>query len=148
MYRILAEQYPFGVSYSNGEEFREVSRTQRQIMRAEMISELKILGYKHDTLEKNYRQFQRDNSLAITGRGDRETVKTIKALYEAKLASDAAIVRNKRQTRAGLRWAVGGGGVLIVNIIVALLMRTALIRRQKHLETLKRTLNDLDIQAL
>ncbi len=147
-YRLLAEQYPFGVSYSNGEEFREVSRKQQQLMRAEMISTLKILGYHHEALEESYRKFQRDNDLEITGAANRETVSTIKALYAARLESDAALAKKKKQVRIGMRWAVAAGGVLFLNLVAAIVMRTSISRQRQHVDSLTKTLNDLDVQSL
>lgn len=147
-YTRLAEQYPFGTSYSNGEKFLELAREQRQLMRAEMISTLNLLGYRGENLGDLYRQFQRSNGLEATGRGNARTVKAIKAEHAAMLEREARQAERERMLRKQLVWALVAGGVLLINCIVAIGVMVSLKSKHARLDSIQQGLAQLDANRL
>jgi len=146
-YTRLAEQYPFGRSFSSGEEFREVARTQRQLMRAEMTSTLKILGYKGDGLSDLYTAFQRDHELPTTGRGDSATVSAIKQRHRRHVAEEQRHASQREQMRRHFFWIMAGAIVLLGNLVSMIVLHFMLRGRLKQLETMSELLAELRFEA-
>ena len=96
-YTKLSEQYPFGTSYSNGESFRDIAHKQCQMMRSEIFSMLKFLGYEGEDIESLYASFQKSKDMPVTGLGNRATVLAIKAAYRDYLKTQE--IRAVRQER-------------------------------------------------
>ena len=147
-YTELAEQYPFGVSFSNGEEFLELSRTQRQLMRAEMNSALKVLGYQSTTQQDAYAAFQRANKFDVTGTPTRETVRAIKKQYERKIKEDTDRDRQSEQVSEATLWVSIVAGALLLNAWFILTVRARAKERKRQIETLRSLLSDLDTKTL
>jgi len=147
-YTELAEQYPFGVSFADGEEYLEISRRQRQLMRAEMVSALKVLGFEGATIADAYREFQKKNGLPADGRPTKETVRAIKAKYQQKLQYDARQTEQKEHIRAGMIVALVAAAVLGLNLWILLAVRAKMLQRRRLLVNLQNILNDLDTKKL
>jgi tetratricopeptide (TPR) repeat protein len=147
-YSRLAEQYPFGTSFSNGENFRDIAHKQVQMMRAEMASTLKILGFTGNDEEALYAAFQKEKGLPVTGAGTPATVKAIKAAHGKFLEAEAA--RARRQERVGKyrTMAFVLCGLLAANALGLLVMQRNIMAKRKHLAALYQTLSDLNTGAL
>jgi TolA-binding protein len=148
MYSQLAERYPFGTSFSNGEEFLAMAREQRKTMRSEMISNLNLLGYRGDDLDVLYSTFQKARGLPVTGKGDQETIKLIKADYTAFLNRDAALEAQRAVMSKLFSWMVGIGAVLLINCIILLLFIFSARRKAKQVQSLQKVIKQLDTQSL
>ncbi|MBD3418619.1 MAG: tetratricopeptide repeat protein [Chitinivibrionales bacterium] len=148
LYKKLAEQFPFGRSFSNNEEFREIAKEQRKSMRAEMITALNILGYSGDDLAAQYKAFQRDNNLPITGAGNQETIRAIKAAHSDFLQREADRAARQQQMKKHSLWGMIISGVLVINLLMILFQRTVIAGKNKQLASLSQLLHDLDSQAL
>jgi len=147
-YTRLAEQYPFGTSYSNGENFRAVAHKQGQMMRSEIISMLKILGFDGINVEAFYSAFQKSKGLAVTGCGNRATVKAIKAAYGyyLKLQEKRALQQARIQKYRAAAFALCA--LLLVNVSILLMVNRKIAARRKTLAMLTQTLSDLTLGAL
>jgi len=143
----LAEQYPFGTSFSNGESFREISHKQVQTMRAEMTSTLKILGFKGDDGEALYTAFQKEKGLSVTGTGTAMTVKAIKAAYGKFLEKEAAKARRQERIGKYRTLALVLCGLLGLNLILLLVAQRSIISKRKQCAALSQTLSELTIGA-
>ena len=147
-YAELAEEYPYGVAYSSGEEFLEMSRTQRQLMRAELITALKVLGFEGSTPHDAYRAFQSANGLEQSGNADRPTVTAIKKKYQEKLQSDSDASQQKEHVSLSTIWSIGAGVLLILNFWILLMARLKAQQRKRQLASLESILSDMDIRKL
>lgn len=147
-YAQLAEQYPFGISYADGEPYLDLSRKQRRLMRAEMVSALKILGFEGKTINDAYKAFQVKNGLSATGLPTKETVRMIKAKYDQKLKLDAQDAANEESSRQGVIVAVVAAFALGLNLWVLGVIRGKTRQRARHLENLKGMLAELDTRKL
>lgn len=147
MYTRLAEQYPFGTSFSNGENFRDIAHKQVQTMRAEMISSLKILGFKGDDEESLYSAFQKEKGLHITGTGTVATVKTIKAAYGKFLEMEANKARSQERVGKYRSWALVLCGMLGTNALILIVLQRKIMERRRYLATLFQALSDLSLGA-
>lgn len=142
-YKQLIEQYPFGLSYSSRKEFMDVARKQLRMMRGEMISTLKLLGFKGDELPDAYTKFQKANNLEVTGEGDVITVKAIKEAYKNKLIEEEKRAASMNQLKQSIKWAIVFGGILFINFIIMIFARIRVVRNRKNLTLLKETLSSL-----
>lgn len=142
-YAQLAEQYPFGLSYSNGQEFLEISRTQRRWMQDKVLSDLKFLGIKGDDLEDVYKQFQEKKGLRISGIGDMETVQAISAAVTEKIEEEEMRAASLKQLNESLLYVYIGGGILLLNLLFILSMFSKIRQNYKQLFFLKGILSDL-----
>ena len=142
-YKKLIEQYPFGLSYSSREEFMEVARKQLRMMRGEMISTLKLLGFEGETLSDAYKMFQKANNLEVTGEGDVITVKAVKEVYRNKLHEEEMHAASISQLKQSVKWAAILGAVVLINFIVMIVARVKVVRNRKNLTLLKETLSSL-----
>ena len=147
-YSRLAEQYPFGTSFSNGESFRDIAHKQVQLMRAEMTSTLKILGFSGDDEESLYTAFQKENGLPVTGRGTAATVKAIKTAYGKFSEKEAAKARHLDRVNKYRTMAFVLCGLLAVNALALFFLHGNIMAKRKHLATLYQTLSDLNTGAL
>ena len=147
-YSRLAEQYPFGTSFSNGESFRDIAHKQVQLMRAEMTSTLKILGFSGDDEESLYTAFQKENGLPVTGRGTAATVKAIKTAYGKFSEKEAAKARHLDRVNKYRTMAFVLCGLLAVNALALFFLHGNIMAKRKHLATLFQTLSDLNTGAL
>ena len=147
-YTRLIEQYPFGVSFSTGEELREVAGEQRRLMRAEIINLLSFLGYSGDDLNSSYSKFQKANKLEITGTGNSQTIKAIRRMHNVRIEKDEQKVLNAKEAERYSLWniiAVSLGSIIIILLIVLRLKTRA---AYKHVNELSDTLKDLDTNKL
>ncbi len=142
-YKQLIEQYPFGLSYSSGDEFLDVAREQVRRMRGEMMSAMKFLGIKGEELSDAYKQFQRIQNLGITGVGDPETVKAIKRKYKEKLKEDENIAASAKQMHQSSKYVLIAGLVLFLNFVFIIVARSKIVQNRKHLVELRGMLSDL-----
>ncbi len=142
-YRLLIEQYPFGISYSSGDEFIDIARKQMQMMRGDMISALKLLGIKGDMLPDAYEQFQKLFTLKVTGEGNPETVKAIKHEYNMKLREDEKIAASNIRVQKSVKWGYITGLILMINTICILIARVKISQNLKQVGLLKEMLSDL-----
>lgn len=142
-YRQLIEQYPFGLSYSSGDEFLDVAREQMRRMRGEMMSALKLLGIKGEELSDAYKQFQKIQSFSITGVGTAETVKAIKQKYSKKLKEDEKIAASAKRMHQSSKYVLIAGLVLFLNFILIIVARSKIVQNRKHLVELRGMLLDL-----
>ena len=142
-YKQLIEQYPFGLSYTSRDEFMEVARKQLRMMRGEMISTLKILGFEGETLSDAYQKFQKANNLEVTGEGDVITVKAIKEAYVNKIIEEERHATSLSQLKQSIKWATIFGVVLCLNLIIIIIARAKIIRNRKQLNIFKETLSGL-----
>lgn len=142
-YKQLIEQYPFGLSYSSRKEFMEVARKQLRMMRGEMISTLKLLGFEGDELPDAYTKFQKANSMEVTGEGDVITVKAIKEAYKNKHIEEEKRAASMNQLKQSIKWAIVFGGILFINFIIMIFTRIRVVRNRKNLSLLKETLSSL-----
>lgn len=147
-YTRLAEQYPFGTSFSNGESFREIAHKQIQMMRAEMITTLKTLGYKGDDEESLYSAFQKDKGLPITGTGCVETVRAIKATYTGFLQAEATKLKYRERVNKYRALAFCLTGLLAANAAALFILHGNIIAKRKHIAVLCQSLSDLKTGAL
>jgi len=142
-YRKLAEQYPFGTSYSNGESFRAVAHKQCTLMRSEIVSMLTILGGAGNDIEALYSRFQKSKGLPETGIGNRPTVKAIKAAYADYLIAQEVLAlrqaRIQKYRAAALTLCAG----LLANCLFLSIINRKIAARRKALSMLSQTLSDL-----
>jgi tetratricopeptide (TPR) repeat protein len=147
-YTQLTEQYPFAKSYSNGEEFREVAKRLKQMMRSEIISTLKILGYDGDEREDLIRSFQKANGLSVTGAGDQITVRAIKLAYrEYQKKEEKKAIARLRADRY-VKWSAALCGLLALCAAVMVFARMSAMNKKKHLLALTQSMADLDIRNI
>lgn len=144
-YAQLAEQYPFGTSFSNGQKFLDISRKQRRLMRADMGTKLKILGYTNETLQKQYKAFQNACGISVTGTGTMETIKAIKQKYDEKIDSEEKMENLKTQASVGIKWALIIGTAMLLNLILILFLRIRIKQQTVHLASLHNLLSDLKL---
>lgn len=147
-YTRLAEQYPFGTSFSNGESFREIAHKQIQMMRAEMTFTLKTLGYNGDNEESLYSAFQKDKGLPITGTGTAETVRAIKSTYNGFLHAEAERARYRQRINKYRTFAAALAALLALNAAALFIVQRNIIAKRKHLAVLHQSLSDLNTGAL
>jgi tetratricopeptide (TPR) repeat protein len=143
-YEELVEQYPQGVSFSSGEEFAEVCRARRQLMRGEIVSALRVLGYKGATPEDTYRTFQKKNGLEENGQLNQKTVRAIKQKYQEKLNQDAKLKAQQEYVRQARIWAMIITATLASNLLFIIIIRTRIKKRNQHLAHLEGKLADLN----
>lgn len=143
-YSRLVEQFPFGTSYSSGEEFREVARAQKRNMRAEMISALKLLGYAGNDLKDLYASFQKNSGLHPTGLGDSSTVRRIKEHYQSYLERQENGRAQIDYMNRRLQWAYVTAGVLALLCGIQAWNIFSARHRLETLNDLEQTLLDLD----
>jgi tetratricopeptide (TPR) repeat protein len=147
-YTQLTEQYPFGSSFSNGEDFRDVAKKQKQMMRSEMISTLRILGYNGSEAEDLYSSFQQSKGLPVTGMGDQKTVSAIKAEYSDFLKNEDKKAARRVRMAHYINWTTALGCFTLVFAGIMLAVRISATGRKKHVTALIRTLNDLNEKHL
>ncbi|MBD3319673.1 MAG: tetratricopeptide repeat protein [Chitinivibrionales bacterium] len=148
LYAQLSEQYPFGQSFSNGQEFREIAREQRRIMRAEIISILRLLGYTGEDISDLYRSFQKAEGLEVTGGGNLETIKAIRSRHEDLLQKEEEKRAMEKRVNRHRKWGLFLGAFAFVNMVVIVVQRMIIHAKTKHLESLTHELSDLDTQAI
>ncbi len=147
-YTQLTEQYPFGKSYSNGEEFRDVAKRLKQMMRSDMISTLRILGYKGSELEDLYQSFQKDHGLAVTGLGNKETVSLIKQQYREFQNKEASSSAKQSQNEKYVSLSIGLSGLCAFLCIIMVFARISARGKKRHCLALAQTLSDLDTRKI
>ncbi len=148
LYIKLAEQFPFGMSYSNGEGFREVAKKQRQAMRSEMISNLNILGFSGDDLPGLYKQFQGKFDLLQTGTGNAETIKRIKQEFEEQNEAEDRAQQQKEQRAKLLKWILLGNGVAFLLLCGIVIQMISMRNKQKTFLQSLLLLRDLSVKNL
>jgi tetratricopeptide (TPR) repeat protein len=142
-YKQLIEQYPFGVSFSNGDEFLDIARQQMRSMRGEMVTALKVLGIEGDDLSDSYLQFQKDHTLPLTGRGDKETVAAIKKFYQEKLANDETQQESQMLIRKSGVWVLASVAVFVLNCVAVATIRVKISQNLRQIELLRGLVADL-----
>ncbi len=147
LYARLAEQYPFGVSISNGIEYLETTRERRRTMRAEMITALRYLGYDGSNYEELLRTFQSGNGFEVTGKADSATVSRIKEQYARKMRNAGENARMKQRFEQTLRWGVPLGILIFLNLGIVVTTRLKIGRKMKMAAELTEVLTDLDTKT-
>jgi tetratricopeptide (TPR) repeat protein len=147
-YAQIAEQYPFGVSYTTGESLIEVVRQQRKQLNAQLNSLLAVLGQTNEDVSVNLSGFQKSNNLKETGLADKATVKLIKKMHAAVLERDRKREQDAGAAEKNMRFALVAGGVGIVIILIALVVFAQARSRARQVALLGETLSDLDVRKL
>jgi tetratricopeptide (TPR) repeat protein len=147
-YTQLTEQYPFAKSYSNGEEFREVAKRLKQMMRSEMISTLKVIGYEGDEPEDLVRNFQKAQGLAVTGVEDQKTVRSVKLEYRQYQKSEAKKAAARARAGRYMKWSAVLSGVCLLCLAAMIAARMSAASRKKHVLALSQSVSDLDIRNI
>jgi tetratricopeptide (TPR) repeat protein len=147
-YTQLTEQYPFAKSYSNGEEFREVAKRLKQMMRSEMISTLKVLGYQGDEPDDLFRKFQKDKGLTVTGKPDQPTVRAIKQEFRGYQAAEAQKAAAKLRAAKYVGWSAALCALCVLCASSMVFARMSAVNKKKHLHVLSQSMSDLDIRNL
>jgi len=142
-YRQLIEQYPFGVSYSNGDEFLDIAREQIRRMRGEMMSALTLLGITGEDPAEAYKQFQRSENLPVTGVADYTTVKAVKQEYNEKVKNDEIAAESTRRIQESRKYAFILSLIIGVTFIGILIARLKIIQNRKLLMELHGMVSDL-----
>lgn len=145
VYTRLAEQYPFGLSYSNSDEFLEISRKERQRMRGEILSSLRGLGIKADNLEEGYSKFQKKNNLKVTGEGDSLTVSMIKTNYKEISQNQDNVSKSMLSLEENLKWAITSGILFSIIVIMMIIMLIRLTRFKHEITLMIETISDMRI---
>lgn len=146
LYKTLAERYPFGLSYSNGDEFLETSRKERQRMRGEIMSALPIIGIKVQSIEEGYSEFQKQNGLKVTGKGDSITVTSIRNKFKEISRNDESMSNTRRSLMENLKWAIVAGFIYFIVLMTMIIFFLKIKRFQKELSLIKETLTDMRIE--
>lgn len=144
----LIEQYPFGLSYSTGEELREIAREQRRLMRAEMINILAILNYADEDLPASYRKFQQANGLQVNGLGDQKTVTAIKELHRKYLEQQELKTRQQQQFDRYDVWVYILIAAGTLNTLLLLLLLSKIRGRKRQIIELEKIISDLDTSKI
>jgi hypothetical protein len=147
-YSQIAEQYPFGVSYTTGESLIEVVREQRKQLNAQLNSMLAITGYTNEDVAVNLAGFQKDNNLPETGLADKVTVQLLKKMHTRVLERDQLREKDAAVAQKNLRFALIAGGVGVLNILIALVVLLQTRSRARQLTLLSETISDLDVRKL
>jgi tetratricopeptide (TPR) repeat protein len=147
-YTKLSEQYPFGKSYSNGEDFRDVAKRQKQMMRSEIVTTLKLLGYDGDEAEDLCKDFQEKNQIPATGQPDKQTIMAIKQAYREYLVTDEKKAQDKQALARHMRMSIGCIALFGVCLISLVFVRMQAAHKKKHLLELSQSINDIDIRKL
>jgi TolA-binding protein len=147
-YTQLTEQYPFAKSYSNGEEFREVAKRLKQMMRSETISTLKILGYAGDEPDDLVRSFQKEHGLAATGQSDQKTVRAIKQAYREFQKKEATKAAAQARAARYMKWCAAMIGLCLLCMTGMIVARSSALNKKKHLLALTQSAADLDIRNI
>jgi tetratricopeptide (TPR) repeat protein len=147
-YTQLTEQYPFAKSYSNGEEFREVAKRLKQMMRSEMISTLKVIGYEGDEPEDLVRNFQKSQGLAATGVEDQKTVRAVKQEYRQYQTNESKKAAARSRAGRSMKWSAALSGVCLLCLAAMIAARMNAANRKKHLLALSQSVSDLDIRNI
>jgi tetratricopeptide (TPR) repeat protein len=145
-YNRLAEQYPFGTSYSNGEEFRDLAREQTRVMRAEIVAALNLLGFSGEELPQLYTEYQQQRGIKPSGVGDKATVSLIKADRQAVEDAQSQMYQQIAQTRQQRTIALICAGICAVLLLLLLSLQITLRKKKRVLQTLSDTLSELDFQ--
>ncbi|MDD5676240.1 MAG: hypothetical protein PHC61_18855, partial [Chitinivibrionales bacterium] len=144
LYTQLAEQYPFGESYSNHEPFIDIVKEQKRLMHADALSMLKVLGFTGDNLQDLYNAFQKQNNLNVTGDGDRPTVTLIKAQYKSFLDNETRKAARAQRFKRYRTAAFIVGSLVLCNCIALLAAFSQIRAKNKVLAELRQTLLKLD----
>lgn len=148
IYTRLIEQFPFGTSFSNGEELREIAREQRRVMRAEITTLLASLGYTDNDFTVSCKKFQKANNLEITGTPNRETVSTIRKLHKDLLNKEEKRAKNKAMALRFSKWNTAIALFTLVNITLLFSLLIKIKAGKRRLEDLSAMLKDLDTRKL
>lgn len=147
-YTQLVELYPFGVSYTTGEELREICREQKKLMRAEMINIVTMLGYLGEDQPSTLSRFQKDNHLEITGTMDQATVRAAKSMRNELIEKEQRNSNRDQDARKYLSYSIIAGSIGLLNCFLLLILRIKLQNRKKQISELFATLNDLDTKKI
>ncbi len=143
-YTQLAEQYPFGQSFSNGMSFLAVAKDQRGRIKSELLSLLSVQGYSGEDLVGNVRSFQKANGLEATGEPDRATMAKIREKYQQVLQYQQKLARRNQQLEKNKVWlllaGVAGLGLLGFTFVLRIMARS----RIQHLFELEKLVADMD----
>ncbi|MFW5785211.1 MAG: tetratricopeptide repeat protein [Chitinispirillaceae bacterium] len=142
-YTMLAEQYPFGKSFSNGMEFLPVAKEQRGRIRAEVINLLSILGFAGEDLVGNVRRFQKQNNLKPTGELDKKTVNELR--NRSRMVLERARERSQKRVQAEKyeSWLIIIGGIGIGLAVLGVILRIMARSRMQHLDLIEQSISDM-----
>jgi tetratricopeptide (TPR) repeat protein len=147
-YSQIAEQYPFGISYTTGESLIEVVREQRKRLNAQLNTMLAMMGYTNEDVAVNLAGFQKSSHLKETGLADKATVQLIKKMYARILDRDTKLENDAATAKQNVRYAFVAGGIGLVNILIALFILLQTRSRERQLALLAETMSDLDVRKL
>lgn len=148
LYARLAEQYPFGRSFSSNQEFREIARQQINAMQSEVIGTLGRLGYAAGDLSQACSAFQKSWGLAVSGQPDAETVKAIKAADRQRTDQESRAAGSRASLKETAKYGVGAAAILLVILILLLVVTVKTRARARQIATLCQTLSDLKTSSL
>lgn len=147
-YTQVIEQYPFGVSASNGEELPALAREQRKLIRAEMLNLLSILGIKKSDLPSGYKQFQKENNLPITGAGTKETVSLIKKMHLEVVQDEQRMLEKEEQLLKYQKLIYVAIALVGVTLTILFILRVKISNRKRQIFELNKALIELDLRKL
>jgi len=147
-YTMLAEQYPFGTSFSNGESFLEIAKQQKQMMRSEIVTTLRMLGYNGTELDDLVSSFQKAKGLTVSGLCDQKTVRSIKAEYLAFQKNEEKVAALRVRLARIMKWTAVLGGFNLLMAAIMIGVRISAAGKRKQLAMLAQTLADFNEKQL
>jgi tetratricopeptide (TPR) repeat protein len=144
MYTKLAEQYPFGKSYSNGESFREVAKRQIQTMRSDLAATLRTLGYTGERIDDLCAQFQREKNFRVTGQPDQATVLAVKRAHDDYVLKEEKAAQEKIAFDKHQRIGFACGALFVVVLILFFFLKMNIAAKRSHVDELERSIEDID----
>jgi tetratricopeptide (TPR) repeat protein len=148
LYAQLAEQYPFGETYSTGEKSMEVANERRRFMRAEINNMLASLGHTDEDAAVNIRNFQKGHRLIENGIAERETVQSIRAAYQRLAEKELLRATGVERAARTLRWAIGAGGLGLLIIIASVVQIIQARALQRHMQALSENIGEFKVRGL
>ena len=148
LYAQMAEQYPFGVSYTTGENMIDVVKEQRKQLSARLNSMLAMLGFTNEDVSVNLAAFQKSNRLKESGLADKTTVQLLKKSHALILEREEQREKDAEAAKQRMPFVAVAGCFGILNILIASILFFQARSRKRHLALLEETLSDLDVGKL
>lgn len=142
-YKQLAEQYPYGVSITNNQEFREISREQISLMEKEINQSLELAGIKGGSIESRLLKVQKKYSLPQTGLPDQRTLQRVADFQNKIETAKKQKERKKAVIGKCRRIAELGIGIMLLLLIWTWVTSGAVRDRKKSVQILKRSTESL-----
>jgi len=148
LYSQIAEQYPFAVSYTSGENLIEVVRELRKQLNAQLSSQLAMMGFSNEEISACIADFQKSRGLPVTGNPDKATVQLIKKARAKLLESDQNRENDDALARKHRLFVQIAGAIGLMNILIATVLLFRARGKANHAGLLAETLSDLDTRKI